>query len=103
MDWGSLLTFATLGVGAAVDFTSGGKDADVSAEDDHLHDEDGFDDVATSPLDPLFDDVADEDDGYYAVAEFYPTIDPQTAILPWGDPEVDGDFDDSDFTLGLAA
>jgi hypothetical protein len=51
----------------------------------------------------LFDDAADEDDGYYAVADFYPTIDPQTAILPWGDPEVDGDFDDSDFTLGLAA
>ncbi|OUD09520.1 hypothetical protein BVC71_06630 [Marivivens niveibacter] len=97
MDWASILTFATVGVGLAVDFSSSDGDAE-----DYADNSAELDDFMTPELavdtDPLIDTG-----GYgYAVAEFSPDVDPDTAVLPWGDDEIDALYDDAQFTLTAA-
>ena len=94
MDWASLLTFATVGVGLAVDFSSSGETTDEYADSETVADE-----FMMSDLDVDTDPLTDGMDFQYAIAEFGPDIDPDLAILPWGDDEIDAGFDDAEFTL----
>ncbi len=112
MDWTGLLTFATLGVGLAFDFSSVGETHDAhdepqADEQDYYANEATQDVVDFASVDASFDydQQLDEvsDDGMYAHAEFPPEIDLENAVLPWGDPEIDSLLADSDFTLGTQA
>ena len=97
MDWASILTFATVGVGLAVDFSS--NDSDV---EDYADNSTELDDFMAPELAVDTDPLIDTDDFSYAIAEFSPEIDPDTAVLPWGDDEIDALFEDSQFTLTAA-
>lgn len=101
MDWAGLLTVATAGIGMLFDFSSGSTDThDDTAAVDVPEDDVSTDMTMEAFMEP-FEDSPEED--FYAVADFYPTIDPEEAILPWGDHDADAHMDDSDFVLALAA
>lgn len=97
LDWASLLTVATAGVGMLFDFSSGSSET----HDDSLTEDIEDDAVTEMSMEPFIDDTDEED--FYAVADFYPTIDPEEAILPWGDHDADAHMEDDDFVLAFAA
>ncbi|WP_194097816.1 hypothetical protein [Marivivens aquimaris] len=85
MDWTSLLLIGSMGLGLVFEFNfDGGVETDVNDEADMME----TDEHAASMM-SFEEDIDAEIDIWDTPIIDYGPINPEVAVLPWGDPEVD--------------